>query len=101
MAENSFIFNFKKMPKAAILAVVGILLIEATCAGLLQAFSRFNGNDLIRMDSDPFCRTLSKYAPEAPRDKMSSTRANAQNVKEFIERGPYDVIVFGRAGKGN
>lgn len=100
MAGSSYTFNFKKLPKAAILTVIGILLIEATCAGLLQVFSRFNENDLIRMDSDPFCRTFSKYAPEAPRHKMSFTRANAQNVKEFIKRGPYDVIVFGSSVTG-
>lgn len=100
MAENLFIFNSKKFPKATILTVLSIFLIELFCFGLLHTFSKFKENDLIMLDSDPFCRNFSQYAPKPPTDQQKFIGTHAKTINEFSKRGPHDVIVFGSSVTG-
>ena len=86
-------FNFKKLPGAAIAAIVLILLIEGGAWLSLQTVRRIDGNgDLIRLDSDFFNRNLRKYDTDPPMDKEVPERGS---WKECWANAPYDVMVVG------
>lgn len=95
MKKILFTFNFKKLPKAATIAILFIALIEAGSWFSLRAISRISsGGDLVRMDSDFFNRNLSKYDTDLKKNKQYVSETY-NSWKECWADAPYDVIVAG------
>ncbi|MBU0502977.1 MAG: hypothetical protein ABH882_04995 [Candidatus Omnitrophota bacterium] len=96
MAGNSFTFSFKRLPKAATLAVFLIFLLELGSLGLLHIFKscRMGEGDLFIAESIFRHLKLNGLAVNTPFDKRYNFQMYS-SVKEMARHGPYDIIVFG------
>ena len=95
--KRSSVVNFKLMPLSFILAISLFFILELASQQLLNLFgSSCFGGDLIKFDSDPLCRELSKYAdPKNALLRIEFCGKYTRSVEELIRSGPYDMIVFG------
>ena len=94
MAGNSFISNFKKLPRAAAIAVAVILCFEIGSWVLLQCLKPpAIDNDLIGFRGF-FVKPLTGISQDVPSDPRYACR-KYKTVNDMAKHGPYDVIVIG------
>ena len=94
--KNLSISNFKILPKAALVALGMIFLLEVS-AGLLMRMARLRcgGGDLVRVDTDFFCRNFRPLCDADPaRDPRWKSRTY-RSWDEMAEDGPFDAVVSG------
>lgn len=94
--KNLSIFNFKLLPKAAVLALAMIGLLEVS-AGLVMREVRLHcGNgDLVRLDRDFFCKN---FQPVSRDDTVRNPEWKSplyHSWKAMGKDGPFDAVVFG------
>lgn len=96
MAENLFISNFKRLPRAVTLAVLIIFLIEMGSAVLLHIFkSRCMGEgDLFIAEGILSHLKLNGPSVNIPYNNKYNFKMYG-SVREMARHGPYDIIVFG------